>query len=378
MNINDFKSGKLVTQIGYRSFIPELINTEWVLSHPEIQTLLEEANLKLGALEAFSLIVPDVETFIRMHIVKEATKSSLIEGTQTEMEEAVLKERDINPEKRDDWREVQNYIHSLNSSINQLNRLPLSSRLFRDAHKILMQGVRGKHKQPGEFRKSQNWIGGSSLKDASFIPPPHHMVNDLMSDLENFINNDTIHVPHLIRIAIAHYQFETIHPFLDGNGRLGRLMITLYLMRFNILHRPTLYLSDFFEKHKSLYYDNLTGVRTKSDLAHWIKFFLVAVVETSKQAIDTFKEILRLRAEIEDKKILTLGKKLPLANELILYLYKKPVITTMDLQEDLKISAPTANGIIKDFENLKILSEKTGYKRNRIFLFEEYLNLFKR
>ncbi len=378
MNIKDFKSGKSVTQLDYKSFIPEIINKEWVLSSPDVQTLLEEANLKIGALEAFSLIVPDVDTFIRMHIVKEATKSSLIEGTQTEMEEAVLKERDISPEKRDDWHEVQNYIEALNTSISKLELIPLSSRLFRNAHAVLMQGVRGKHKQPGEFRKSQNWIGGSSLKDAAFIPPPHHLVNELMSDLENFINNDTIHVPHLIRIAIAHYQFETIHPFLDGNGRLGRLMITLYMVRFNVLHKPTLYLSDFFEKHKSLYYDNLTGVRTKNDLTQWIKFFLVAVVETSKQAIDTFKEILRLRAEIEDKKIITLGKKISLAKELILYLYKKPVITTMDLQEDLKVSAPTANGIIKDFEKLKILIEQTGYKRNRIFVFEEYMNLFKR
>ncbi len=378
MNIKEFKSGRQVTQLDYKSFIPELINREWILSNPGIQTLLEEANLRLGSLEAFSLIVPDVNIFIRMHIVKEATKSNLIEGTQTQMEEVVLKERDINPEKRDDWREVQNYIEALNFSVRQLEKLPLSSRLFRKTHEILLQGVRGKYKQPGNFRKSQNWIGGSSIKDAVFIPPPHHMVNKLMSDLENFINNDGIHVPHLIRIAIAHYQFETIHPFLDGNGRLGRLMITLYLVQFNILHKPTLYLSDFFEKHKSLYYDNLTGVRTKNDLTQWIKFFLVAVVETSKKAIDAFKEILRLRAEIEDEKIITLGKKLPLAKELIIYLYKRPVITAIDLQEDLKITAPTANGIIRDFEKLGILREQTGYKRNRIFVFEEYLNLFKR
>jgi Fic family protein len=378
MDISQFKAGKYLSQYQYKSFLPETINKEWIVSNPAINTLLEEANLKLGAFDAFSVIVPDVEVFIRMHIVKEATKSSRIEGTQTHIEEAVQKQRDINPEKRDDWQEVQNYIEAMNFAIAELEKLPLSSRLFRRTHGVLLDNVRGKHKQPGEYRKSQNWIGGSSLKDAVFIPAPHEEVDGLMGDLENFINNEKINVPHLIRIAIAHYQFETIHPFLDGNGRLGRLMITLYLVRHNILHKPTLYLSDFLEKNKELYYDNLTVVRSKDNLTQWIKFFLVAVIETAKQGAATFREILKLREEIEDKKIITLGKKLPFAKQLLNHLYKHPVITALDVEEDFKVSRATANAIIKDFHRLEILKEQTGFKRNRIFIFEQYLNLFER
>jgi Fic family protein len=242
----------------------------------------------------------------------------------------------------------------------------------------LLDGVRGKHKMPGEYRRSQNWIGGSSLRDAVFIPPPHELVDELMGDLENFVNNEEIHVPHLIRIALAHYQFETIHPFLDGNGRLGRLMITLYLVRHKILHKPTLYLSDFFEKNKELYYDNLTAVRSKDNLTQWIKFFLVAVIETSKQGAETFREIMNLREQIEGKKIITLGKKIAFSKQLLLHLYKQPVITALDIEEDFKVSKATANAIIKDFQRLDILKEQTGFKRNRVFVFERYLRLFER
>lgn len=378
MDISKFISGKYLSQYQYQSFQPEKINLEWIISQPDINTLLEEANFKIGALDAFSLIVPDVDTFIKMHVVKEATKSSRIEGTQTQIGEAVLKERDINPEKRNDWQEVQNYIEAMKFAIAKLEELPLSNRLFRQTHETLMKGVRGNHKQPGEFRKSQNWIGGTSIRDAVYIPPIHTEVADLMSDLEKFLNNDTINVPHLIRIALAHYQFETIHPFLDGNGRLGRLMITLYLVKQKVLHKPTLYLSDFFEKHKGLYYDNLMLVRKNNDLIQWIKFFLVAVIETAQNGSNTFRDILSLREEIEGERIIKLGRKVKLAKELLLYLYKKPVVTALDVEEDLKISKPTANSILKNFQNLGILKEQTGFKRNRIFVFDEYIRLFDR
>lgn len=378
MDIKDFKAGAFITQFQYKSFNPEPINVEWIVSDPAVNTLLEDANLKLGALDAFSVIVPNVDVFIRMHVIKEATKSSRIEGTQTHIEEAVQKISNIDPEKRDDWQEVQNYIQAMNYAIGELESLPLSSRLFCQTHRLILDNVRGRQKQPGEFRRSQNWIGGSSLKDAVFVPPIHEEVHRLMGDLEKFINNDTIQVPHLIRIAIAHYQFETIHPFLDGNGRLGRLMITLYLVRQGLLHKPTLYLSDFFEKHKDFYVDNLMLVRTKNDLSQWIKFFLVAVAETASQGSQTFKDILALRDHVEGSLILSLGKKVQLGKDLLNYLYAAPAISVQDVIDDLGVSKPTANAIIRDFQNLGILKEQTGFKRNRIFIFEQYLDLFKR
>ena len=378
MDIRDFKSGSYIPQYQYKSFLPEKINKEWIVSDPLVNKLLEEANLKLGELNAFSVIVPDVNLFIRMHIVKEATTSSRIEGTQTHIEEAVLKEKDVAPEKRDDWREVHNYIDAMNDAINQLVSLPVSSRLITQAHKILLQSVRGKDKLPGEYRKSQNWIGGGTIKDATFVPPHFQNMPELLGDLENFLNDNSINVPHLIKIAIAHYQFETVHPFLDGNGRVGRLLITLYLVANKLLAKPTLYLSDFFEKNRQLYYDNLNNVRTKNDLTQWIKFFLSAVIQTSQNGVDTFQKILHLKTEVEDHKIVTLGRRLPLAKKVINYLYKYPIITLNYLVEELGISKQTANTMIDELVKLKILSEVTGQKRNRQFVFKDYINLFRK
>ncbi|MBA3704459.1 MAG: Fic family protein, partial [Bacteroidetes bacterium] len=210
MDIKKYKAGHFTKQFGYKSFIPETINREWMISNPEIASLLEEANLRLGKLNGISSILPEVDTFLRMHIVKEATQSSRIEGTKTEIDEAILAEKDIAPEKVNDWQEVQNYMEAMQFSIDKLDELPLSTRLLKQAHKILLKGVRGKSKMPGEFRNSQNWIGGATLKDATFIPPHPSLVPDLMSDLEKFLNNTDIHVPHLIRIGMAHYQIEAI------------------------------------------------------------------------------------------------------------------------------------------------------------------------
>ena len=261
IKLSEFISGNKVKQVNYRSFLPSKINRQWLIDDPELETLIAQAHLKLGELTAYSELIPDVDFFIKMHIAKEATLSSRIEGTQTSVEEAFLRKEDIHPEERDDWQEVQNYITAMNFAIEKLEKLPLSSRLIREVHQILLRGVRGKHKQPGVFRKSQNWIGGASLADALFIPPVHTEVPELMSDLELFFHNDQVHLPALVKIAIGHYQFETIHPFLDGNGRTGRLLITLYLVSEKILSRTSLYLSSFFESYRQLYYDNLTRVR---------------------------------------------------------------------------------------------------------------------
>jgi Fic family protein len=377
MNIKDFKAGKYVKQIEYYSFLPEKILKEWIISSPKINHLLSEANRLLGELNAFSQLIPDVDFFIKMHISKEAITSSKIEGTKTNMEEALLKEDEINPERRDDWNEVQNYIKAINYSISELDKLPLSNRLLKNTHKVLLESVRGKHKLPGEFRKSQNWIG-ATLKDAIFIPPHHNDVPDLMSDLEKFLNNNELYVPHLIKIAIAHYQFETIHPFLDGNGRLGRLMITLYLVSNDILKKPALYLSDFFEKHRNYYYDNLMQVRLTDDLEQWITFFLVGVIETSKSSIQVFKDIIELKANIENKKLPKLGSKTEKGIQLLKILFQNPIITANQLVNEMKIAHSTANRLLADFENLGMLDEYTGFKRNRKFIFKEYFEIFNR
>lgn len=376
MDISEFQSGQLVQQYQYKSFSPSKINNEWTWEDPKINTLLAEANNKLGELNAFSLYVPNIDFFISMHVIKEATTSSRIEGTKTNVDEALLSVDEIKPEKRDDWQEVQNYIHSLNYSIEKLKELPISTRLLKEAHKILISGVRGETKQPGQYRTSQNWIGGATLKDAVFIPPHHSEVSELMKDLENFIHNEAIEVPDLIRIAIIHYQFETIHPFLDGNGRLGRLLITLYLVSVGLLNKPTLYLSDFFEKKKSLYYDNLNFVRTSNKLSQWLKFFLVAVIETSDKGIQTFREILRLKDEIEGEKLLSLRNRIQNGKTLMKHLYKKPIINVKEVEDILDITTKPANRIVKDFVEMGILEEVTGYKRNRLFLFKDYYKLF--
>lgn len=375
MNIKNYISGELRQEYQYKSFVPSMINHTFTWDDPQINTLLEDATRALGELNAFTMIVPNVDIFIQMHITKEANTSSKIEGTKTEIDEVLLAKDQINPEKRDDWQEVRNYIDAMNIALKELDTLPISNRLIKNIHAILLNSVRGETKHPGEFRKSQNWIGGANLATAYFIPPHHELVPDLMSDLEKFLHNEEIYVPHLIKIAIAHYQFETIHPFLDGNGRIGRLLITLYLVSNGLLTKPSLYLSDFIERNKSLYYESLTFVRTQNNLNGWLKFFLTAVIETAKSGVDTFKQILRLKQDI-DSIIFSFGKKSQNAKALVDFLYQKPIISSADIIEPLGISKPTANLLLSDFVEKGILIEVTGLQRNKLYSFERYLNIF--
>jgi Fic family protein len=310
-----------------------------------------------------------------MYITKEANTSSKIEGTKTQMDEVLVSKDQIDPEKRDDWQEVRNYVDAMNYSIKELENLPISNRLIKKVHAILLNSVRGETKLPGEFRKSQNWIGGASLTSAYFIPPHHNDVPELMSDLEMFIHNEQIFVPHLIKIAIVHYQFETIHPFLDGNGRIGRLMVPLYLVSNGLLKKPSLYLSDFIEKNKTAYYEALTRVREQDDMIHWIKFFLEAVISTAQNGVKTFETILELKQDI-DAKVREFGKKAHNASRLVEYLYQKPVVSISDIVEPLSISKQSANLHIKDFEIKGILVEITGHERNKLFVFKRYLDIY--
>jgi len=375
-DIHEFNAGQFRQQYEYRCFSPVPLNCEWLVSEPEIHTLLDQASRLLGELNAFSQLIPDVDFFIRMHIAKEATTSSRIEGTQTNIEDALIGEKDIEPEKRDDWKEVQNYIHAINWATQELGEIPLSNRLLKNTHRILLEGVRGKHKQPGEFRQSQNWIG-ISLKHAKFIPPHHDDLPELMSDLEKFIHNDQIHVPHLIKIALIHYQFETIHPFLDGNGRMGRLMIVLYLVGFGLLNKPALYLSDFFERHKGEYYDQLMAVRTTSNIIPWLKFFLIGICETAGQSIQVFKDILGIKERIE-RGVLPCFTSRRQANvqQLMSYLYGQPVVSIKQVKILLDTTPNTAGKLVDDFVGKDILRELTGRQRDRLFIFDEYVRLF--
>lgn len=374
--MKDFKSGTYITQSYYKSFQPTYINREWKLENMELLSLLSQADRQIGRLDMYSEYIPNIELFISMHVVKEATKSSKIEGTKTNIEEAFLSKHDISEEKRDDWEEVQNYIKALQKAINKLEELPFSSRLIKDTHNTLLQGVRGKHKLPGEFRRSQNWIGGATIRDAIFIPPIHTTVSEYMNDLEKFIHNEEYYFPDLLKIALVHYQFETIHPFLDGNGRVGRLLITLFLVEKKILKKPVLYLSDFFEQNRTLYYDNLMRVREKHDITQWFKFFLVGIIETSKQSISTFDSILKLQKDVNEK-IQKLGSRTSNAQLMIKYLYQHPIIDAQKAKEITQLSLPSVYKLIEEMEKLKILIEITGGKRSKLYVFREYIQLFK-
>ena len=276
----------------------------------------------------YSEYVPNIDLFISMHVLKEATQSSKIEGTKTNIEEALKDKSDLSEEKRNDWEEVQ------------------------------------------------NWIGGASISDAVFIPPIHEDIASLMAELEKFVHNEEHKFPDLLKVAIMHYQFETIHPFLDGNGRVGRLMITLYLVEKNILKKPILYLSDFFERNRNLYYDNLMRVRTNNDIQQWLKFFLVGVIETAKSSINTFDQIFKLQREI-DGKLQKLGSRASNARKVITFLYQRPLISAQKASQITGLTMPSSYKLIKELETLNILEEITGSQRGRQYWFADYINIFK-
>ena len=373
--MRNFKAGKYINQGYYKSFQPNFIHREWQVEDMQLLNLLSQADRHLGRLDMYSQYV-NIDMFIQMHIAKEATQSSKIEGTQTNMEEAFLEKAEIKTEKRDDWEEVQNYIQAMNEAVKLLHTLPFSNRLIKQTHKVLLQGVRGEYKQPGEYRISQNWIGGASINDAIFIPPIHSTLGDLMSDIEKFANDELNPLPDLLKSAIIHYQFETIHPFLDGNGRVGRLLITLFLVNKGILKRPILYLSDFFERNRMLYYDNLMRVRTHNDMNQWLKFFLTGVVETAKKGVETFDGIMQLQKTL-DIKLKQLGSRSGDAYKVVEYLYNRPIIDAQKVATIIEKTPRPAYKLIESLEEMKILKEITGAERGRLYLFEDYMNLFK-
>jgi Fic family protein len=372
----DYKINYYKKNYEYKSFSPTFINKDFDCSNNRIYSSLAKSERLLGQLNAFSTLIPDIDFFIQMHVVKEAAKSSRIEGTQTEVGEAVLPKNEIKPEKRSDWMEVQNYIKAINYAIDKLDSIPLCVRLLKETHKMLLSGVRGEERQPGEIRTSQNWIGGSNLDNAIFIPPHYTEVPVLLTDLEKFLHNKDITIPELIKIAISHYQFETIHPFFDGNGRIGRLLITLQLVDYDILDKPTLYISDFFEKNKGSYYDILTLARQNNDLERWIIFFLSGVTETAENGSKTFKKIVELRKNYEST-IRTFGRLAERGGKLLLIMFSKPIITISEAAKLLNVSYNSVNRLMNLFLNKKIVNYFEGKYKTRFFVLEDYLELFR-
>ncbi len=373
--LEEYQSGSYLKVNDYKAFMPSKINDEWVWNDSELNKLLFEASLQLGELNGFAEQIPNIDIYIKMHVKVEANKSSKIEGTRTTIDEDLLEKLDVNPEKRDDWQEVQNYVEATNYGIERIKELPVCTRLIKEIHAILLKDVRGEHKNPGEYRTSQNWIGGTRPDNAVYVPPIPSEIGNCLSDLEKFINNDKINVPELIKIAMIHYQFESIHPFLDGNGRTGRILIPIYLLSKGIINKPCFYISDYIEKNKEAYYDFLSRVRTNNEMISWIKFFLEATIETAKTARIKFENIIKLTNDMNNK-IMELPIKPENSKKVIDLLYNEPRVNRNMISEKTGIKLTTVDNIIKAFVNNGILVETTGFKRNQIYLFEKYIKLF--
>ncbi len=372
------RSGALVAQAaGYKAFIPEHLPPKDLVLSPPFLRRLSTADRALARLDGAVTTLPNPDLFIYMYVRREAVLSSQIEGTQASMIDVLEfeAERDRG-EQVVQVGEVMNYIEALRYGLDRLKTLPVSLRLVREIHSHLMKGVRGgePHKTPGEFRTSQNWWGGTSPGNARFVPPPPHEMQQALHRWENYIHQPD-EVPDLVHIGILHAQFETIHPFVDGNGRVGRLLISLLLAERKILEQPLLYLSIFFKKHKEAYYDRLQAIRDHGQWEEWLDFFVEGVAEVATEATDTARRILSLREKDRDR-IATLGRRSGNAHRLLDWLFRQPVVTGKLVQHVLKISQPAANALITSMTGAKILKEITGYKRNRRFSYDSYVKLF--
>ena len=376
IKLSTYQSGQFLERQGYKVFAPKQVNDSWLIDDPEVLALSAAAHHALGRLDAFGTLLKDIDTFTKLIVVKEATESSRIEGTRTEVEEVYLPESELSANQLIDQEEVKNYIAALQLAQAEMKQLPISTRLIKIIHQRLMQGVRGKQKSPGEFRRSQVWIGGRTPETAVIVPPPWEEIEQLVSDLEYFIHNQNLQLPPLIRVAITHYQFEAIHPFLDGNGRTGRMLIMLQLLDYGLLKHPTLYLSDFIDKHRSLYYDHLAGVSHHNGLKRWLLFFLDGIKTSAEQSAQALKGALQLKNNMR----ILLSKsysKPQLAEGLLEYLFRYPIVNRKQVIKDLEMPPTSANRYLNQFVELGIVDEVSGLQRNRIFAFRPYLNLFK-
>jgi Fic family protein len=374
------RSGRYVSQsTGYRAFIPTPLPPDPpVRIEAELQQRLSEADRALGRLDGSVETLPNPNLFVYMYVRKEAVLSSQIEGTESSLQDLLAAEAQVVEGLPGDVDEVVNYVRAMNLGLARLNDLPVSIRLIREIHHELLQGARGSRLTPGELRQSQNWIGpgGSTLTTATFIPPPPHDVPALLGDVETFLHRDD-DVPLLIKIGLAHAQFETIHPFLDGNGRIGRLLITFLLCERKVLDKPVLYLSHFFKQHREEYYDRLQAVRDTGDWEGWLTFFLRGVSEVSLEAAATARKILALREEHRRQITDRLGRAAGNGHRLLEQLYEKPIVSVNDVRAISRTTFPSANQIVQRLVELGILKEITGQARHRRFLYEPYVALFR-
>jgi Fic family protein len=374
------RAGSYIRQpTGYRAFVPASLPPDPQINiNPEMQRLLSESDAALGRLDGSIQTLPNPDMFMFMYIRKEALLSSQIEGTQASLSDLIKAEASLfEGDRQGDVGEVINYINAMNYGLERLNTLPLSVRLIREIHERLLKGVRGSKMTPGELRTSQNWIGprGCLLSDATFVPPPHHAVPQILGDLETFLHQED-HIPPLIRIGLAHAQFETIHPFLDGNGRIGRLLITLFLCQQRILEKPVLYISLFLKDHQTEYYEQLQRIRDYGDWEGWLKFFLTGVRDVARQATATARNIVALREKHRSLVVDHFGGSAGNALRVLEHLYEQPGVSVNTIKDTLKISFPNANNLVSRFVELELLFEVTGNYRNRVFVYRSYTELF--
>ncbi|MGR3461333.1 MAG: Fic family protein [Roseovarius sp.] len=373
-------AGNFIHQVeGYTAFIPDsLPPAPGIVFDDELTTFLSKADRALGRLDGSIQALPNPELFVFMYVRKEAVLSSQIEGTQASLGDVLEAEAQLfDPARPDDTEEIINYVNALNYGLERLSTLPLSLRLIREIHERLMRGVRGQHATPGEFRRSQNWIGsqGAGLKDATFVPPPPQDLDRLLGDFETYLHSDD-QTPLLIKLGLIHAQFETLHPFLDGNGRVGRLLITFCLCQKEVLIRPVLYISHYLKKHRSTYYDRLQAVRVDGNWEDWLKFFLKGVVEVSNEATDTSRKIVDLRERHRQILVDNLGRGAANGLKLLESLYRRPIFTVATVAGYLDVSAQAANKLTDRLESLGLVTEITGHKRNRVFRYQPYVDLF--
>jgi len=379
--VSAFRTGQYIEQLeGYKAFIPSpLPPTPQIIMDQEMWNLLSQADRALGRLDGATDALPNPDLFVFMYVRKEAVLSSQIEGTQASLIDVLeFESKALEPDNPQEVAEVVNYIGAINYGLERLKDLPVSLRLIREIHQELMQGVRGAERSPGEFRRSQNWIGagGCSLAEASYVPPPPHEMLQSLDNLEKFLHSPQP-MPTLIKVGLAHAQFETIHPFLDGNGRTGRLLITFLLCEQNILQRPLLYISYYFKKYRAEYYDRLQAVRDSGNWEGWLKFFLRGVYEVAQEAAATARKIVNLKEEHRQLVLNAMGRKSGNAIALLESLYFRPIFTVEHAEAITNLSYPNANTLIKNLSDIGLLQEITGQKRNRAFSYEPYLSVFR-